>query len=87
MLGQSILLSDTVVGNLNFIGMKGNLLFCSLNLDELGLAKDMEIFAGKPITEYFQRVDFAIKNSRDFRLELVGKDGKDILRDWIKLKK
>ena len=64
--------------------MKGNLLFCSLNLDELGLAKDMEIFAGKPITEYFQRVDFAIKNSRDFRLELVGKDGKDILRDWMK---
>lgn len=64
--------------------MKGNLLFCSLSLDELDIAKDFEIFADKPITYYFQRVDFAIKNSREYKLELVGKDGKDILRDWMK---
>lgn len=62
--------------------MKGNLLFCSLDLDELEIAK-MEVFANRPLSYYFQRVDLAVKNSREFKLELVGKDGVDILRDWM----
>ena len=64
--------------------MKGNLLFCSLNLDVLDVANNMKVFADRPLSYYFQRVDLAVKNSREFRLELVGRDGRDLLRDWMR---